>query len=45
MGDPSIEVTEEKMDAAQISKSKAMDALSEGMSSVVLGLISYIGSP
>jgi suppressor of tumorigenicity protein 13 len=30
MGDRSIEVTEEKMDAAQISKSKAMDAISEG---------------
>lgn len=39
MGDPSIEVTEENIDAAQISKSKAVDAISEGMSSVLLGLI------
>eukprot|EP00262_Sarcandra_glabra_P007659 TRINITY_DN2055_c0_g3_i2.p1 TRINITY_DN2055_c0_g3~~TRINITY_DN2055_c0_g3_i2.p1 ORF type:complete len:448 (+),score=106.28 TRINITY_DN2055_c0_g3_i2:881-2224(+) len=30
MGDPSIEVTEERRDAAQISKAKAMDAISEG---------------
>lgn len=30
MGDPSIEVTEENRDAAQLSKSKAMDAISEG---------------
>ncbi|KAM7482920.1 hypothetical protein LguiB_007503 [Lonicera macranthoides] len=30
MGDPSIEVTEQNMDAAQISKSKAVDAISEG---------------
>ncbi|KAM7479625.1 hypothetical protein LguiA_027838 [Lonicera macranthoides] len=37
MGDPSIEVTEQNMDAAQISKSKAVDAISEGMSSVLLG--------
>jgi len=39
MGDPSIEVTEENMDAAQILKSKAVEAISEGMSSVLLGLI------
>jgi hypothetical protein len=31
MGDPSIEVTEESRDAAQISKSKAIDAISEGI--------------
>lgn len=30
MGDPSIEVTEESRDAAQLSKSKAIDALCEG---------------
>ncbi|XP_042499475.1 TPR repeat-containing thioredoxin TDX [Macadamia integrifolia] len=30
MGDPSVEVTEENRDAAQMSKLKAMDALSEG---------------
>ncbi|XP_057514325.1 TPR repeat-containing thioredoxin TDX [Actinidia eriantha] len=30
MGDTSIEVTEENMDAAQISKSKAMNSISEG---------------
>ncbi|KAK9996656.1 hypothetical protein SO802_021342 [Lithocarpus litseifolius] len=30
MGDPSIEVTEENREAAQIEKSKAMDAISEG---------------
>lgn len=30
MGDPSIEITEENRDAAQISKSKAMDAIYEG---------------
>lgn len=31
MGDPSVEVTEEMQDAAQLAKSKAMDAISEGM--------------
>ena len=31
MGDPAVEVTEEKRDAAQTEKSKAMDAISEGM--------------
>lgn len=31
MGDPSREVTEESQDAAQMSKSKAMDAISEGI--------------
>lgn len=30
MGDPSIEVTEENQDAAQLLKSKAIDAISEG---------------
>ncbi|XP_026380631.1 TPR repeat-containing thioredoxin TDX-like isoform X2 [Papaver somniferum] len=30
MGDTSVEVTEENLEAAQISKSKAMDAISEG---------------
>ncbi|KAK6925326.1 Thioredoxin domain [Dillenia turbinata] len=30
MGDPSIEVSDANRDAAQVSKSKAMDALSEG---------------
>ncbi|GMN46030.1 hypothetical protein TIFTF001_015222 [Ficus carica] len=30
MGDPSVEVTEEKRDAAQEAKSKAIDAMSEG---------------
>ncbi|CAK9166747.1 unnamed protein product [Ilex paraguariensis] len=30
MGDPSIEITEESQDAAQISKSNAMDAICEG---------------
>ncbi|KAL3724827.1 hypothetical protein ACJRO7_029920 [Eucalyptus globulus] len=30
MGDPSIEVTEEKQEAAQMAKSKAVDAMSEG---------------
>ncbi|XP_020584111.1 TPR repeat-containing thioredoxin TDX isoform X2 [Phalaenopsis equestris] len=30
MGDPSVEVTEENRDAAQISKAKAVDAISEG---------------
>ncbi|KAK9925728.1 hypothetical protein M0R45_022995 [Rubus argutus] len=30
MGDPSVEVTEEMQDAAQLAKSKAMDAISEG---------------
>ncbi|XP_077236060.1 tetraticopeptide domain-containing thioredoxin [Tasmannia lanceolata] len=30
MGDPSVEVTEESRDAAQMSKAKAMDAISEG---------------
>lgn len=31
MGNPSVEVTEEMQDAAQIEKSKALDAISEGM--------------
>ncbi|XP_050376395.1 TPR repeat-containing thioredoxin TDX isoform X1 [Argentina anserina] len=30
MGDPSVEVTEEMQDAAQLAKSRAMDAVSEG---------------
>ncbi|KAJ6977003.1 hypothetical protein NC653_029014 [Populus alba x Populus x berolinensis] len=30
MGDPAVEVTEEKRDAAQTEKAKAMDAISEG---------------
>ncbi|PKU68669.1 TPR repeat-containing thioredoxin TDX [Dendrobium catenatum] len=30
MGDPSVEVTEENRDAAQMSKAKAVDAISEG---------------
>ncbi|XP_031406981.1 TPR repeat-containing thioredoxin TDX [Punica granatum] len=30
MGDPSAEITEEKQEAAQVAKSKAMDAISEG---------------
>ncbi|CAK7349555.1 unnamed protein product [Dovyalis caffra] len=30
MGDPAVEVTEEKRDAAQTEKSKAIDAISEG---------------
>lgn len=34
MGDPSVEVTEENRDAAQTAKSKALDAISEGMTSV-----------
>ena len=33
MGDPSVEVTEEKQDAAHEAKSKAMEAISEGMES------------
>lgn len=36
MGNPSIEVTEENWEAAQIEKSKAMDAISEGMASFVI---------
>lgn len=31
MGDPSVEVTEEMRDAAQSEKSKAIDAISEGI--------------
>lgn len=31
MGNPSVEVTEENREAAQVAKSKAMDAISEGM--------------
>lgn len=31
MGDSSTEVTEDQRDAAQVAKSKAMDAISEGM--------------
>ncbi|XP_058108215.1 TPR repeat-containing thioredoxin TDX-like isoform X2 [Magnolia sinica] len=30
MGDPSVEITEESCDAAQMSKAKAMDVISEG---------------
>jgi suppressor of tumorigenicity protein 13 len=30
MGDPAVEVTEEKRYAAQTEKAKAMDAISEG---------------
>lgn len=30
MGDQNVEVTEEKMDEAQISKGKAIEAMSEG---------------
>jgi len=30
MGDQNVEVTEEKMDEAQLSKAKAVEALSEG---------------
>lgn len=32
MGDPSVEVTEENMNAAQLAKSKAVDAISKGNS-------------
>jgi len=32
MGDPSVEVTEEQRDAAQLAKSKAVDAISQGNS-------------
>lgn len=38
MGDPSIEVTEEKQEAARMAKSKAVDAMSEGM---IFKLISF----
>lgn len=31
MGNPAVEVTEEKRDAAQMEKLKAVDAISEGM--------------
>lgn len=31
MGDPSVEVTDDKRDAAQTEKSKAIDAINEGM--------------
>lgn len=30
MGDPSAEITEEQRDAAQLAKSKAVDAMSQG---------------
>lgn len=30
MGDPSAQVTEEQRDAAQLAKSKAVDAMSQG---------------
>lgn len=36
MGDPSVEVTEENREAAQIEKSKAVDAISEGMTSTLM---------
>lgn len=35
MGDRSAEVTEEKQEAAQMVKSKAMDAISEGLLSIL----------
>lgn len=31
MGDQNVEVTEEKMDEAQLSKGKAVEAMSEGI--------------
>lgn len=30
MGNPSAQVTEDQMDAAQLAKSKALDAISQG---------------
>lgn len=33
MGDPSVEVTEEMRDAANIEKLKAMNSISQGMAS------------
>ena len=38
MGDLSIDVTEENQDAAQMLKSKAMEAISEGMPSICCDL-------
>jgi hypothetical protein len=31
MGDPSVDVTDEKRDEAQIAKSKAMEAMADGI--------------
>lgn len=42
MGNPAIEVTEEKQDAAQTEKLKAMDAISEGMSVMTCVHIGYL---
>ncbi|XP_048329895.1 TPR repeat-containing thioredoxin TDX isoform X2 [Ziziphus jujuba] len=39
MGDPSVEVTEEKRDAAQTAKSKAVDFISEGKLDEAIDLI------
>lgn len=36
MGNPSVEVTEENQEAAQVAKLKAMDAISEGMGSFLM---------
>lgn len=36
MGDPSSEITEEKQDAAQVEKSKAMHAVTEGILLIII---------
>jgi suppressor of tumorigenicity protein 13 len=41
MGNPSVEVTEENQEAAQIEKSKAMDAISEGMRSFFIFILLF----
>lgn len=38
MGDPSAQVTEDQRDAAQLAKSKALDALSQGNNAFSLSL-------
>lgn len=42
MGDPSIEVTEENIDASQAAKAQAMEALSEGSMVVVYVILLYV---
>jgi hypothetical protein len=41
MGNPSVDVTEENQEAAQIEKSKAMDAISEGMRSFFIFIFNF----
>lgn len=45
MGDPSVEVTEESRDAAQMSKAKAINVISEGRLQVFVLVVIPVVSP